>query len=660
MIEIRAEGQEIWLEALGLTLEGLTPLINDAPAAVWGGTWLQPEPARWERKGSVEGGSFGSAEFGVELARESESGTWAARAWLASLPAEVALDSFGLRFDQVRGCGAFLRSGYNSWDGSAFLAPEPALAQIEAKRLPGDPEATLQGFGLAQLLPQGGPGGLVLGFERHDRFQHTFTLRRGPQGLSLSVLALWDRKDHRGIDRAETERLLLFDHPEVEEGLRAWARRAASASPTLPRCPESKPEACPPITGWASWYNLYAAINEENLREHLNGAVWASEQYGLPRGVFQIDDGFTPEMGDWLEVKPQFPRGMRSLLAEIRSAGFTPGLWIAPFMVGNRSKLYQQHPDWVVRDRQNGGPLVQMRFYGEFRWHKRSEEYYILDVTHPAAEAYIRRVVRTWSEDWGCDYFKTDFMLFGSEHGPDRAVWYTPGLTRIEIWRKMGELIREEIGERTWLGCGSPLWASIGLVDAVRIGRDTGVEWQPGTPGDLVNQAVRSFAHRILWQADPDCILLRERFHSLSVGELEALAVYMGLSGGVRTTSDHLGELSPERLALWKMILGWSGTAARYPFLSRTRLDRAPQHGVKLALEDPVVVQVKDLPGPGGALFFFNTGDQPVSRRYTVMELGLPGPLRLTAWPSGDELTVQEALEFELPPHQGRLFLGLQ
>ena len=58
----------------------------------------------------------------------------------------------------------------------------------------------------------------------------------------------------------------------------------------------------------------------------------------MPLDIFQIDDGFTPEMGDWLDVKPQFPRGMAPLLADIAAAGFRPGLWIAPFLVGNRSR----------------------------------------------------------------------------------------------------------------------------------------------------------------------------------------------------------------------------------------------------------------------------------------------------------------------------------
>ncbi|RPI91783.1 MAG: alpha-galactosidase [Chloroflexi bacterium] len=218
--------------------------------------------------------------------------------------------------------------------------------------------------------------------------------------------------------------------------MRDWAHLVAAASPIPWRHLPVR------VTGWCSWYNLYASITEENIREHLRGAAAVRDAESLPLRVFQIDDGFTPEMGDWLDVKPQFPRGMKPLLDEIRAAGFVPGLWIAPFVVGNRSRLYQEHPDWVVHDRQTDGPLVQMRFYGEFRWHKRSEEYYILDATHPDALDYLRRVFQVWRYDWGCEYFKTDFMFFGAEYGPERARWHTPGMTRIEVWRQVALMIR--------------------------------------------------------------------------------------------------------------------------------------------------------------------------------------------------------------------------
>lgn len=87
-------------------------------------------------------------------------------------------------------------------------------------------------------------------------------------------------------------------------------------------------------------------------------------------------------------------------------------------------------------------------------------------------------------------------MHFGSEHGPKWAVWLIPDMTRIEVWRKMGTLIRAEIGEALWLGCGCPLWASVGLVEGVRTGRDASVAWGKGTELLLVNQALRNFGYK--------------------------------------------------------------------------------------------------------------------------------------------------------------------
>ncbi|RPI20838.1 MAG: alpha-galactosidase, partial [Chloroflexota bacterium] len=527
------------------------------------------------------------------------------------------------------------------------------------------------GYAMTQLLPRSGQGSLVLGFDRHERFQQTFTFDTRQRPPSLAIQTLWDQKDPAGLVRCESERLAIFEHTGVEGALREWARLAAESATRPPRTGSSQ------ITGWCSWYNLYAAIHEDNLREHLQAAVEVSRQESLPMRVFQIDDGYTPEMGDWLDVKPQFPHGMKALLDEIRQAGFVPGLWIAPFMVGNRSRLYREHPDWVVKDRETGGPLAQMRHYGEFRWHKRSEEYYTLDTTHPEAFDYLRQVFRTWRREWGCEYFKTDFMFYGSEHGPDRLVWHRPGLTRIEVWRRVAEMIRQEIGEALWLGCGCPLWASIGLVDGIRIGRDVGVEWEGNLSAQslLRDQATRNFANGILWQADPDCVLLRDRFHHLSDGEVRSLAIYAGMSGGVMMTSDHLGELSPERLRLWRLILGGGRSTCRFPFLGQTELwyEKLPPGQASRRVKyqahpvDPVLVQVRSPLGAGGragsggdedqhAIFIFNTGEQAVERSYRLADLGLPERMYLFDWIS-EQAQPEAVRQFSitLPAHDSVL-----
>lgn len=462
--------------------------------------------------------------------------------------------SLGIRFEAVSGVRRYLRNGYHSWDGSFFAEPGTPAGDAPAGK-----EPTI-GFAMTALLPANAEGAVLLGFERHDRFQNRFRFGGNMAAMTIDVETLLDR-----TGATETETLLLYADPDVENSLIRWSEKVAAASPIMPRIPEKR------IRGWCSWYNLYAAIDETNIEEHLRAAITYRETHDVDLDIFLIDDGFTPEMGDWLTVKPQFPRGMTPVIADIADAGFTPGLWIAPFMVGNRSRLYGDHPDWVVRDRNTGQPLIQMAFYGEFRWHKRSEEYYVLDITHPGAEAYIRQVFRTWTRDWGARYFKTDFMFFGAEYGPDRAAWHQPGLSRIAIWRRMGAIIREEIGDALWLGCGCPLWASVGLVDAIRIGRDVGVKWSGDQSAEslLRDQATRNHAAGRLWQADPDCILLRNRFHDLTDAQVESLALLAGLSGGVLMTSDHLGELTPRRAALFEALAGLEVAECRYPSLGK-------------------------------------------------------------------------------------------
>jgi alpha-galactosidase len=310
---------------------------------------------------------------------------------------------------------------------------------------------------------------------------------------------------------------------------------------------------------------------------------------------------------------------MKPLLADIAAAGFRPGLWIAPFLVGNRSRLYAEHPDWVVRRADGGGPLAHMQFYGEFRWHKRSEEYYILDITHPGAEAWIRSVFRTWRHDWGCRYFKADFLLAGSDYGPDEAIWHRPGRSRIQIWRRMMGLIREEIGEEALLlGCGCPLWASVGLVDAVRIGRDIGVTWngQYSAESLLRDQLTRNHASGILWQADPDCVLLRDRFHELTDDQLRSLALFAGLAGGVLMSSDRLDELPEARQRLFATLLAEPQLQASFP---------------RLGLDDQKMIeQISTRPDGSRARNLFNTSAGLVE--------GLPAYTSLIEAPPGDRL----------------------
>jgi alpha-galactosidase len=556
----------------GIRLGDIQPLI-DGEVATRAPPEIGGKAVRWQ------------LEQGVAILEIERGQIVRLRFRVEGLPTDRAIDSLGLRFGRVDELRSYLRNGYQSWDGSFFVDPGTPSGDGPPAKAP-----TL-GFALTALLPRAGDGAVVLGFSRHDRFQSRLRFGGTASAPTMDVETLWDRVPHAAT--VEAEPLVIFDDDEIEKALRLWSRITAEESPLPPRVPERR------ITGWCSWYNLYAAIDERSILEHLGAAAKFRDQRNVPLDVFQIDDGFTPEMGDWLDVKPQFPRGMKPLIADIATAGFTPGLWIAPFLVGNRSRLFTEHPDWVVQST-SSGPLIHMKFYSEFRWHKRSEEYYVLDVTHPDAAAYIRQVFRTWRHDWGARYFKTDFMNAGMEYGPKEARWHQAGLSRVAIWRRMAAIIRDEIGGALWLGCGCPLWASVGLIDAARIGRDIGVSWRGDYSAEslLRDQLTRNHASGILWQADPDCVLLRGRFHEMSDDEVRSLLLFAGLSGGVLMTSDKLDEIPKERGNLFAQLLSLQGSRCDFPDFGN--------------VSDGLIVQRVTRPDRTVLLNLFNPTDAPI------------------------------------------------
>ena len=179
---------------------------------------------------------------------------------------------------------------------------------------------------------------------------------------------------------------------------------------------------------------------------------------------------------------------------------------------------------------------------------------------------------RTWTRDWGCGYFKADFMHIGSIYGPEDARWHRQDLSRIEIWMRMARLIREEIGEAIWLACGAPVWAPVGLADAMRIGRDIGVSWK----GHYSAESLPRPDGAELRQRHP--LAGRSRLHpaacpvSRAFRRAGALARVFRRAGRWRADDDHLGEVPAARRELFTALAGDGGAfACDFPLLGKGR-----------------------------------------------------------------------------------------
>ncbi|MDQ0973381.1 alpha-galactosidase [Neobacillus niacini] len=98
-----------------------------------------------------------------------------------------------------------------------------------------------------------------------------------------------------------------------------------------------------------NWEATYFNFNEEKI---LSIAKTARD-FGIE--LFVLDDGWfgkrnddTSSLGDWFEDKEKLPNGIQGLSEKIEALGMKFGLWFEPEMVCKDTKLFQQHPDWII------------------------------------------------------------------------------------------------------------------------------------------------------------------------------------------------------------------------------------------------------------------------------------------------------------------------
>jgi alpha-galactosidase len=385
--------------------------------------------------------------------------------------------------------------------------------------------------------------------------------------LGDAILSLRIEADSDGI-RLDPGRSLRSDDAYLSLGI-----PAADYFETAGRANGARTRRAAPV-GWSSWYYYFTAIDQKKL-EHNTDAAAALRPW-LPLDLIQLDDGYQADAGNWLERNEKFPSRMDEISARVRKAGFTPGVWISPFLIETGSKVAREHPHWLAPKAEGVMSNVKLAWVRETR---------SLDVTRPKVLDHIRRIIRTAVQEWKFPFLKLDYLYLPAAKGARLA---DPTVTRAQALRRALEEIRAAAGEKTYLlGCGCPLGSGIGIFDAMRIGPDVDSTWKPhlfhhtwaglGDPtlpsamNAIRNTLARAPLHRKWWWNDPDCLLARDRETHLTLAERRSLAAAIALSGGMVLLSDDLAGLSSEALRLAQSLLppvyraaqlpGWRGEA---------------------------------------------------------------------------------------------------
>jgi alpha-galactosidase len=234
---------------------------------------------------------------------------------------------------------------------------------------------------------------------------------------------------------------------------------------------------------------------------------------------------------------------------KIDAAGFTPGLWLAPFIATPGSGIVRERPQLFLRD-EDGGLLA-----AGYNW---GGPYHALDLTLPEAQDHLASVIRAVT-GWGYRYLKLDFVNAAAVSGAR----FQPDVGREACYRTAMQLIRETAGPDVYLlGSGAPVLASIGVCDGIRIGPDVGPMWThyaTDDPSDATAQNALATSVCRLWlgsllDIDPDVVYFRSRSNLLSEPQ-RRLLVQLAQACGFLSTSDPWSWLTdPERSALAEFL----------------------------------------------------------------------------------------------------------
>ena len=148
-----------------------------------------------------------------------------------------------------------------------------------------------------------------------------------------------------------------------------------------------------------NWEATYFSFDEEKIASLFKDA----RELGVD--LFLLDDGWFGNkyprnsdragLGDWQENVEKLPHGIGYLVEKAEQEGVKFGIWIEPEMVNPKSELYENHPDWVIRQPE------------------RPEKYFrnqlVLDLSNPEVQEFVFGVVdRLFTENPDLAFIKWD------------------------------------------------------------------------------------------------------------------------------------------------------------------------------------------------------------------------------------------------------------
>lgn len=370
-------------------------------------------------------------------------------------------------------------------------------------------------------------------------------------------------------DTLASEWIIINPTNDVFTGLEEWASLAGSLNNAV--------ISDPPATGFYTWYYYREHVSEKIMID--NARYLAANRDRFPVNWVHIDWGWQRQFstGDTI-ANEKFPHGFKWLAREIKDLGFSPSLWINPFMYTNPcAEAVLEHPEIFLRD--STGNLVERepirnimgREFGNGEHMILDGVTNIIDVSNPLAYDFLEKRYQ-WVNSLGFDMAMMDFVQEGRDNKDKGDKLRFDNVSTFEGIKKSLAASQKGLGLNTdILGCGIIYETAVGYSNLTRISTDAPAIWSCAKTAckDILLQY---FFNNRLWTNYADGLFVRDKISPywrkdwwdennklvpmrLSDEEAKFYTAVTGLSQSAVMITEDIPRLKPERQWMLSLVL---------------------------------------------------------------------------------------------------------
>ena len=282
------------------------------------------------------------------------------------------------------------------------------------------------------------------------------------------------------------------------------------------------------------------------------------KKFPVKANFFLIDDRYCMS-GEWIKPdKRRFPVGLRGIVNEMHDSGLIAGITLSPFTVDEKSKIAENHSNWILRS-------------DDGRYVKTKKNLYVLDIMNSEVREYIREALHTILFMWGFDLVKLNNLYAA-------AMFPAAGKNRGQLMSYAIEFLRECCGGKLIFADNVPLMAAFGKVDYCSVTCDAVKDHLPAYVRSVnfrespsVNNATSDMVFRrhlneraFLNATCPISLDEKEKFHdgNLNNAEQNLFCSIAGLFSSVIVTTDDVTAYNQKQKRRFRKMCSLSGATS--------------------------------------------------------------------------------------------------